>query len=259
MRKITALACLALSVLSNDVWGETVQWSGYEWVVKSSKEPFGPGPNLWSDSQESVWVDGEGRLNLKLRKIGERWHCAEVYSVRSLGYGKYIFYLDSRVDNLDANVVVGMFVHSDDMNEIDIEFSKWSEPRKYTYHQFVLQPRIDDTNIKRSDYRDRTPLSSHLFHWAPTGVSFRSYVGHDIENKPPHKSWDYVGPNNPRPSTEKVHINLWLYKGEPPTDDHEAILVVEKFVFIPLRDLAGESGHTSLVKPGMRETGNNLP
>lgn len=233
MRKIVT-PILFVSLLACSARAGTLQWSGYEWVIKSSKEPLGPGPNLWSGSEDSVWVDGQGRLNLKLQKIGERWHCAEVYTTKSLGYGKYIFYIDSRVDNLDPNVVAGMFIHLDDMNEIDVEFSKWSEERRYTYHQFTLQPRTVESNIHRTDYRSRSPQSAHGFLWKPTGVAFRSYVGHDIKDKPPYKRWDYEGPDNPEPDTEKVHINLWLYKGQPPAEGNESILVIDKFVFVPL-------------------------
>lgn len=235
MRVFVALTItIVLSLLSHHTQADTLQWCGQEWIIKHSKERFGPGPNLWSKSSDSVWVDGQGRLNLKIRKIGETWYSAEVYTLNPLGHGKYVFYLDSRVDNLDPNVVVGLFVHSDDMNEIDIEFSKWGKERKkYTYHQFVLQPRIDDTNLKRTDYWVKNPLSTHGFLWSTESVIFRSFVGHDT-NKKPHKYWDYVGSNNPTPSSERAHINLWLFKGRPPINEKETTLVINKFVYVPL-------------------------
>ena len=185
-------------------------------------------------SSRSVWVDGQDRLNLKLRRIKGQWHCAEVYSAKSLGYGRYIFYLDSRIDNLDSNVTIGLFVHAGDTQEIDIEFSKWGQERKYSYHQFVLQPRVNKDNIKRSDWRIRIPESTHGFVWMPHTVSFASYVGHNLRIRKPIKAWEYQGPNNPDPSTEKVHINLWLYQGKPPTDKNEPVLVVSRFRFEPL-------------------------
>jgi len=243
MKLIAALTlAIVVSLFAPKAWADTLHWSGHEWVIKSSQERFGPGPNHWSNSSDSVWIDGQGRLNLKIRKIGDRWHCAEVYTLKALGYGKYVFYLDSRVDNLDNNVVAGLFVHSDDMNEIDIEFSKWGKDKKYTYHQFVLQPRIDETNIKRSDYRVRNPLSTHGFVWSPQTVTFRSYVGHNISEKKPHKYWDYAGPNNPKPTSERVHLNLWLFKGRPPINQKEAVLVINKFVFVPLEELESSNG-----------------
>jgi len=237
MRTFFASTLIVTLMFCHHGWARTISWSGHEWVVKSSQEPFGPGPNLWSNSQESVRVDDAGRLHLKIRKIGDRWHAAEIYALKSLGYGKYIFYLDSRVDNLDSNVVAGLFIHSDDTHEVDIEFSKWGQSKKYTYHQFVIQPRVDDGNIHRSEYRVRSPMTAHGFRWAPDSINFRSFVGHETQNKAPQKSWDYIGRHNPAAKSERVHINLWLYKGQPPTDENEAVLVVDKFDFIPLDQL----------------------
>ena len=134
-------------------------------------------------------------------------------------------------------MVAGLFVHSDDQNEIDIEFSKWGQERRYTYHQFVLQPRIDDTNLQRSDWRVKDPRSTHGFIWSSESVRFRSFTDHVIKGKRAIKRWNYSGLNNPVPNNEKVHINLWLYKGMAPTDGNEAILVVSKFVFIPMEEV----------------------
>ncbi len=237
LKKHLVLAAVSTLLLSQLSLAKTLEWSGYEWHVKTSEEPFGPGPNMWSDAGDSVWVDGQDRLHLKIRNINGQWHCAEVMSTKSLGHGQYIFYLDSRVDNLNANIAAGLFVHSDDQNEIDIEFSKWGQERRYTHHQFVLQPRIDDTNLHRSDWRVKSPRSTHGFIWSNDEVRFRSFTDHVIKGKRAIKRWNYAGPNNPVPNNEKVHINLWLYKGAPPTDGSEAILVVSKFIFVPLADL----------------------
>src|SRR5437870_9597705 len=50
----------------------------------------------------------------------------------SFGFGTYRFRLDSPVDDIDPNAVVGLFTWSDrpDFNhrEIDIEISRWGEP-----------------------------------------------------------------------------------------------------------------------------------
>lgn len=237
MKRFLLSFVLLIPCMAQPSVAQTLKWSGYEWVIKSSDEPIGPGPALWSDAPESVWVDDQDRLHLKLRNVNGRWYAAEVYSLQSLGHGQYIFYLDSRVDNLDPNVVVGLFVHSDDQNEIDIEFSKWGEQRPYTYHQFVLQPRIDDTNLQRSDYKVPNPPSTHGFIWSPDQVRFRSFIDHDIAGKLPIKQWDYSGPNNPKPTGDRAHINLWLYQGLPPTDGQEVVLVVSKFEFVPLNQL----------------------
>jgi len=55
-----------------------IHFSGRDWTVKSSEEPVGPGPSFFSDSNESVWVDGNGFLHLKIRYINGHWNSAEV-------------------------------------------------------------------------------------------------------------------------------------------------------------------------------------
>ena len=245
MRKVNRWALYAFMLLPGQLEAQTtIKWSGFEWVVKASNEPQGPGYNLWSDSKKSVWIDSRNRLHLKIRKINDIWHCAEVYTAKSLGYGKYLFYLDSRVDNLDKNVVVGLFTHMDDTREMDIEFSKWGQDRKHTYHQFVIQPRTDGSKLERSDYKMRQTYTTHGLVWMEKGVGFRSYAGHQIRGKRPYKAWDYTGADKPKPSTEKVHINLWLYRGQIPSDRQEVELIVRRFVFIPLRSRLKQSAAT---------------
>ena len=82
----------------------------------------GPGPSFFSNSEESVWVDDQGHLHLKLRIIDNVWHSAQVTLPDALGYGTYQFQIASNPDLLNPNVVFGLFVYEDDFNEIDIEF-----------------------------------------------------------------------------------------------------------------------------------------
>ena len=45
----------------------TISFAGRKWTVKTGTGA--PGPNYWSDSSSSVWVDSSG-LHLKIRKVG---------------------------------------------------------------------------------------------------------------------------------------------------------------------------------------------
>ena len=65
----------------------TLAWSGRSWLVKASSTPVGPGPNLFSDSTDNVWVDLVGRLHLKITARRGRWYVAEVGSGRVLATG----------------------------------------------------------------------------------------------------------------------------------------------------------------------------
>ncbi len=137
------------SVSSNS---NTLSFSGYTWRIKSSETPVGPGPNYFSNSPENVWVDEMGQLHLKITRKNGQWFCAEVISEKTFGYGTYRFYLASRIDLLNENVVLGLFTWDDDSiyynREIDIEFSRWGDPTNDNA-QFVVQPYFHTDNIHR--------------------------------------------------------------------------------------------------------------
>src|SRR5262249_29722144 len=121
-----------------------LSFSGYDWLVKQSADTrLGPGPNYFSDSPLSVWVDSAGRLHLRPERRSGRWYAAEVISVASFGYGTYRWYLDSPVDSFDPNVVLGLFTWSDDPaynhRELDIEFARWGNA-SYANGQYTVQP-----------------------------------------------------------------------------------------------------------------------
>jgi hypothetical protein len=111
----------------------TIQFSGYEWIVRDhGSDLSGPGPNLWDGS--NVWVDESGDLHLKLTHTEDGWHSAEVTMTQRLGFGRYQFQVIGPIDQLDPNVVLGLFnypteeVGPDGTNEIDIEFAHWETP-----------------------------------------------------------------------------------------------------------------------------------
>ncbi len=84
----------------------TVEFSGYTWNVKNVSLG-GPGPNRWSDSTDSVWVDVDGKLHLKVRKIAGQWYSAEVTMQPSLSHGRYEFMLETNTEAYDPGIVAG--------------------------------------------------------------------------------------------------------------------------------------------------------
>lgn len=209
-----------------------INFAGRYWWVKNGKN-LGPGPNNFSDSEESVWVDDAGKLHLKIRQIGGVWHCAEVWTLEPAGYGNYLFYLESRVDLYDPNVVAAPFLYADDLREIDIEFSRWGDP-DYPCGSYTVQPYSIPGNNHPFEVELEGSWTSHSFLWQPDFVHFRSLHGHYDE--PPHSSyviedWLYEGPSIPAESTDmKLNINLWLMSGLPPINSQEAELVVSDVI-----------------------------
>jgi hypothetical protein len=197
--------------------------------VKSSTGPVGPGPNYFSSSTDNVWVDGLGRLHLKLTRSKGRWYSAEVINTRSLGRGRYSFELDSAVHGLDPNVVLGLFTWSDDPaynnRELDIEFGRWGNAADPTNGQYVVQPYDHAGNLLRIT-QPAVYSSTHSFDWQPSVVAF---AGSSATPSP----WTYAGPDVPQPGTEHARMNLWLYRGMTPRNGGTVEIVVKRFTFTP--------------------------
>ena len=217
----------------------TLNFSGYEWFVKDNLETgeeWGPGPNWWNGSSQNVWVDAQGFLHLKIVKIGNQWHCAELWSKLSFGYGQYLFQIDPMVQSIDKNIILGLFTYYNDTQEIDIEFSKWGEINAEN-SQYVIQPYFNQGNMKRfnTDFNQRT--TTHTFIWKNDSIEFASGFG-TIKNytQSIYSSWRYTGSDTPIPRTEKVHINLWLMNGAPPSLEQDYEVIIEKFDFRALSD-----------------------
>ena len=120
-----------VAAVSTSTKAHVIRFSGYDWEVRPDSVG-GPGPNHWDAG--NVTLDRQGRLHLKLTHQGGVWHCAEVTTLRSFGFGRYQFQVTGALDRLDPNVVFGLFdypppaVGPDGTNEIDIEYSRWGDP-----------------------------------------------------------------------------------------------------------------------------------
>jgi len=216
-------------------------FSGYDWDVKTSGGIlFGPGLNFFSDSTDNVWVDGAGKLHLRITHRDDQWQCAEVIALHDLGYGTYRFYLDSAVDALDPNVVLGLFTWSDDPafahREIDIEISRWGIAVDPTNAQYVVQPFETLGNLVRWTIPTAVAPTTHSFTWAGDRIDFLSHNGAFAPppaSVPEISQWSYTGANIPEPGDERVRLNLWLFNGAAPTDGEEVEVVINRFVFVP--------------------------
>ncbi|MEI7830683.1 MAG: hypothetical protein WCI31_12985 [Prolixibacteraceae bacterium] len=230
------------TIVKNTIVSDTIvngqrilQFSGYTWKVESSNDlTVGPGPNLFSDSKENVWFDANGELHLKITQRNNKWYCAKLTLLSSPGYGKYIFYLDSRIDKLDMNVVGGLFSYKSDLEEIDIEFSKWGLAGSNNA-QFSVQPSLFTSNKKNYNIILSNLQSTHWFNWQKDRIDFASVQGHSSVLPSAGniiQQWSYSGPNIPPLSVENTKINLWLYQGNPPSNLQEAEMVIAGFEFL---------------------------
>jgi hypothetical protein len=218
---------------------DVIDFSGYQWCVKYGPLPMGPGPNYFSSSSDNVQVDADSRLHMRITKRLGRWQCAEVILDQSLGYGKYIFYLDGRPDLIDKNVVLGLFTWDDDVppyyREIDVEISRWGSDLDDNT-QFVVQPWDISGNMHRFNSVLTADAMTCSFTWTGTKISFECLLGHSPVSPGGGiiAAWEYIDTAYiPTEGQEKVHINLWLCDTAP-SNGLAAEVVIAGFAFIPM-------------------------
>ena len=114
----------------------------------------------------------------------------------ALGYGDYILTTVGRLDLLDPQAVLGIFLWEygpcwDDsytwwnaFNEIDIEYSRWQNPSS-DIGQFVAQPYDWPGNISRFDATfGEGEVTSHAMRWLPDRVEYRVWRGGPTTSRP---------------------------------------------------------------------------
>jgi hypothetical protein len=215
----------------------TIQFSGYTWKVKASETPAGPGPNYFSNRTSDIWVDAQGRLHLKIVYRDGRWYCTEVFSAVPFGYGTYTFTLASRVDQLDKNIVLGLFTWDDtapeyNYRELDIEFSRWGEENGPNA-QYVVQPWQHAGNRHQFSMTLHSSDSLHALNWQSDRVQFVSHQGHTPTINSEIETWSYNGFDIPPAGTGNARINLWLLNGAPPSNALGTEVIIQRFEFVP--------------------------
>jgi hypothetical protein len=217
-----------------------ISFAGYDWYVKSSGQPHGPGPNHFSEAEEDLWVDASGRLHMKIVERDGVWYCTEIVSIDSFGYGTYVFTVETRVDQLDPYIVLGAFTWDTDApehhyREIDFEFGRWRDPQNQNA-QYVIQPWDSSGNLYRFDigYPGSIETTTHVMTWATDRIDFTSYYGRFTTSPRAADviaSWSYTGDDIPPAGGENARINFWLVDGSPPTDGEDAEIVIADFGF----------------------------
>jgi len=204
-----------------------IEFSNYIWNVRAGQG--GPGPNNWGDTAQDVFVDDNGRLHLHVSQHDDdKWYSSEVYLPDSLGYGKYTFTFDSRVDQLDQNLVAAPFLYQDNNHELDIEYSYWNTPGSSNLH-YTVQP---SPYTSDNQYNDSIILNDGSFNniidWQPDKVIFTTE-----QNGSTIGTWTYSGDKNFIPGDELAHINFWQIKGMEPSNQSVNNLIVSAFAFYP--------------------------
>ncbi len=213
----------------------TINFASRTWYVKVANWNADPGPCYYSDRPEDVWVDASGRLHLTLTYRNYRWYCTEIFATQPSGYGVYSFDLASRVDQLDRNVVLGLFTYDDTSSayshrEIDIEFARWGVAGGPNA-QYVVQPYTSPGHRHQFDLNLPSIQSTHTFTWTVGSAQFASYLATN-PNTPLH-AYSHVDSDIPPAGNGNPRINLWLYNGAVPSNGVNVEVIIESFTFAP--------------------------
>lgn len=234
--------------------GDTIEFSGYHWVTKESfGKHTGPGRNYFSGTKENVWVDSLGKLHLRLTFRNDKWYCPEVRLIDGLGYGRYYFHMDPLPQQLDKDIVIGLFVYDleDSSNfhkEIDIEFSKWGNDTLMN-SQYVVQPKEEEAFRFNTDFNQPT---KHMIELRKQKIAFKSiYTALNKDDIPLEITRHKLKPDyHYNTSDERAIINVWLYRTSEPANLKEFEVVISKFEFKKFRWIENVFGrNTNKVRP----------
>ncbi len=205
----------------------TVRFSGYTWIVKDAPNLRGPGPNRFS--RTAVMVENDD-LKLAISPKGNRWVSSEIYSTNRFGYGLYEITF-SVPWALDSQGVFGFFLYNGDkppfFNEIDFEISRWGYTGNPPY-SFTVQPYTKQGN----SIAFRT-VQQGIF---TCSIEWTEDAAHFLLKNDQNRilqEFEYRGSYLPRNTESRVHINLWLFNGDPPQGDGDLEITVHSFTYMP--------------------------
>lgn len=208
---------------------KTVDFSGYEWVIRQSPGNPAGTRNLYDAS--NAWVDRGGFLHLRIAKGPSGWTSAEVSLARSLGYGLYRFVV-SDISRLEPSMALAITsIDSTAPNqEMDIEISRWGDPEDKNA-QYVVQPYFVPANVSRFDV-PAGPLTFSL-HWEPGKATFETFRG-NMPASTSHAVFTHVFTSDvPTPGSEAVRLNLCPFNYSKIPLENPAEVVIERVQYLP--------------------------
>ena len=197
----------------------TVQFSGYEWVVRAASSDRG-GRNEYDPA--NVWTDDKGAMHLR------------VAVTRRLGYGLYRFVV-REVGHLEPATVLSFFTWDgsaakEHYREMGIEITRWGDPREKNA-QFAMQPYYVAANVAR--FEAPGGVLTHWLRWEPGRASFRTVRGARGNPTGPAIAERVFTSGVPAPGNEQVRMNLYVFRrGQKPLE-RGAEVVIEQFEYTP--------------------------
>ena len=195
----------------------TLLWCGHQWSVVTSGMAGGN-----TGSADNAFVDASGYLHLMITQVQGQWLCAEIFSTDLMGFGTYQWWVDARLDQLDPNVVFGLYPYGP---EAGIGNSDW-----------VIYPAQAGGTKTAAAYKVALTgsFTTSRFTWSSTGVEYWLMGGRQPLGTTANvmTTWtaDPVNPlNNVPQQALPVGMNLWLYGGAAPSNGLPVEIIIYSF------------------------------
>jgi hypothetical protein len=210
--------------------GPILRFRGYDWQVRNIPGDYTAKTNPYSP--RNVFLDDRGSLHLRLTRSGDEWTCAEVHSVRFLGYGIYRFGIRD-LGQLEPAAMFSTFTHAEngvdrDYREMDIHMTQWGDVLNKNA-EYVVQPYFVPADVYRFDIPPG--FITTQMEWSPERARFSSWKGDTVTGKPV-STWTFT-PGVPASGGSQIYINFCTYGYAKIKSQHEAEVVVDQFEFFP--------------------------
>lgn len=210
---------------------KTIQFSGYEWQVRSVRSTRGGRNNNYDNA--NAWTDANGFLHLRIAQNAGQWSCAEVKLSRSLGYGTYRFVVRD-VSQLEPAAVLSLFTWDEadagqNHREMNIELARWGDVASKNA-QYVVQPYYVPANVVR--FNVPAGVLTHSFRWEPGRVAFQTVRG-SVADGPGSVAQHSFTSGVPAPGGESIHLDLYIFGNAKDPLKNDVEVVIEKFEYLP--------------------------
>lgn len=145
--------------------------------------------------------------------------------------------MQGAIDKFDPNIVFGLFTYGDVdyINEIDIEIAKWGRNQTSNLHYHVYPKELGSKSVSsETEMVLSGTYTTHSFNWTEDFVYFQSQHGFK-SSASENVFFSYQTPVDFTGSMPvlrvPLHMNLWMFKGRPPTDGNEVEIVVNDFQY----------------------------
>ena len=205
-------------------------FSGLAWKVRTISGDYGAKTNRYSS--DNVFVDTSGALHMRLTHGERGWVCAEMQTVRTLGFGDYAVSIDD-TSQLEPAAMFSAFTYFErstdgDHRELAIHLTRRGLPSN-TNAEFRAEPSFMPTNFYHFEVPSG-PLRLSL-HWRPEQAEFL-VAREQGEPRRPVASWLF---KNGVPQSQDTHLylNLCNYGYAPSPLTRDAEVVVKNVQFYP--------------------------